>query len=68
MTSCTIHIKDEVNVKISGLEVPTRRKLEKELKFFMPYARHVPAYKMGRWDGCVSFAMLLLTCSIAVLI
>ena len=58
MTSCTIHIKDEVNVKISGLEVPTRRKLEKELKFFMPYARHVPAYKMGRWDGCVSFFSL----------
>ena len=21
----------------------------------MPYAYHVPAYKLGRWDGCVSF-------------
>jgi superfamily II DNA or RNA helicase len=21
----------------------------------MPYAFHVPAYKLGRWDGCVSF-------------
>lgn len=55
MTSCTIHIKDEVNIKISGLEVATRRKLEKDLKFFMPYAYHVPAYKLGRWDGCVSY-------------
>lgn len=55
MTSCTIHIKDEVNIKISGLAVATRRKLEKDLKFFMPYAYHVPAYKLGRWDGCVSY-------------
>jgi superfamily II DNA or RNA helicase len=44
-----------VNIKISGLEVATRRKLEKDLKFFMPYAYHVPAYKLGRWDGCVSY-------------
>jgi len=58
MTSCTIHIKDEVNIKISGLEVSTRRKLEKQLKFFMPYARHTPAYKLGRWDGCVGYFTL----------
>jgi superfamily II DNA or RNA helicase len=55
---CTIHIKDEVNIKVSGLEVGTRRKLEKEFKFFMQYARHTPAYKLGRWDGCVSFFSL----------
>ena len=58
MTSCTIHIKDEVNIKISDLTTATRRKLEKELKFFMPYARHTPAYKLGRWDGCVGFFTL----------
>lgn len=58
MTSCTIHIKDEVNIKISGLEVGTRRKLEKEFKFFQPWAFHSPAYKLGRWDGCVSFFSL----------
>jgi superfamily II DNA or RNA helicase len=58
MTSCTIHIKDEVNIKLSGLETATRRKLEKELKYFMPYAYHVPAYKLGRWDGCVSYFSL----------
>lgn len=58
MTSCTIHIKDEVNIKISNLETSTRRKLEKELKFFMQYARHTPAYKLGRWDGCVGYFTL----------
>ena len=58
MTSCTIHIRDEVNIKISGLEVATRRKLEKEFKYFQPWAYHSPAYKLGRWDGCVSFFTL----------
>ena len=58
MTTCTIHIRDEVNIKISDLETATRRRLEKELKFFMPYARHTPAYKLGRWDGCVGFFTL----------
>ena len=58
MTSCTIHIKDEVNIKISGLVTATRRKLEKELQYFMPYAFHVPAYKLGRWNGMVSYFSL----------
>lgn len=52
---CKIILKDEVNCKIEGLQLTTRRKLEKQLKFFLPYAYHVPAYKLGRWDGCVSF-------------
>jgi superfamily II DNA or RNA helicase len=58
MTSCVIHIRDEVNIKISGLEVSTRRKLEKQFKYFQPWAYHSPAYKLGRWDGCVSFFSL----------
>lgn len=49
---------DEVNAKLVGLEVTTRNRLSKELKFFMPYAYHVPSYKLGRWDGCVSFFTL----------
>jgi superfamily II DNA or RNA helicase len=52
---CKIILKDEVNCKVEGLDISTRRKLEKKLKFFLPYAFHVPAYKLGRWDGCVSF-------------
>ena len=52
---CKIILKDEVNCKIENLDVNTRRKCEKELKFFLPYAFHVPAYKLGRWDGCQSY-------------
>ena len=52
---CTIEIKDEVNAKIHNLTLPTRRRLEKEFKYLMPHAYHVPAFKLGRWDGCVSF-------------
>ena len=48
-------LKDEVNCKFEGLALTTRRTLEKKLKFFLPYAYHVPAYKLGRWDGCVSY-------------
>jgi superfamily II DNA or RNA helicase len=55
MTSCTIHIRDEVNIRISDLAVATRRRLEKQFKYFQPWAYHSPAYKLGRWDGCVSF-------------
>ena len=53
--TCKIILKDEVNCKIEGLDLDTRKKCEKELKFFLPYARHVPAYKLGRWDGCQSY-------------
>ena len=48
-------IKDEVNIKFEGLAVETRRKIANKLKFDLPYARHMPAYKLGRWDGTVSF-------------
>jgi superfamily II DNA or RNA helicase len=52
---CKIILKDEVNCKLEGLELTTRRKCEKKLKFFLQHARHTPAYKLGRWDGCISF-------------
>jgi superfamily II DNA or RNA helicase len=45
-----------VNVKFDGLDPLIRRKINEELKFLVPYARHMPAFKMGRWDGKVSFA------------
>lgn len=56
MPKTTLTIFDEVNVKFDGLDVKTRRKIANELKFFIPYARHMPAFKLGRWDGMVSFA------------
>lgn len=52
MKKATIVLKDEVNAKITGLDLTTRKKLESKFKFFLPHARHVPAYKLGRWDGC----------------
>ena len=55
MKKCTLIIKDEVNIKFEGLDINTRRKLKQKLEFFIPHARHTPAYKLGRWDGKVSF-------------
>ncbi len=55
MKKCTILIKDEVNVKLEGLDPSTRRKCSDKLKFFLPHAYHMPAYKLGRWDGTVRF-------------
>lgn len=53
---CTLTIQDQVNVKFAGLEPETRRKIVETMKFMVPYARHMPAFKLGRWDGKVSFA------------
>ncbi len=55
MKKCKIIIKDEVNVKLDGLDPATRRKCSDKLKFFLPHAYHMPAYKLGRWDGMVRF-------------
>ncbi len=55
MSSCKLTIKDEVNIKVDGLSVETRRKIVSKLKFDLPYARHMPAYKLGRWDGTKTY-------------
>ncbi len=55
MPSCKLIIKDEVNIKFDGLAVETRRKIVNKLKFDLPYARHMPAYKLGRWDGTKTY-------------
>ena len=55
MSSCRLIIKDEVNIKLEGLAVETRRKIANKLKYDLPYARHMPAYKLGRWDGTKTF-------------
>ena len=55
MSSCKIVIKDEVNVKIENLDLDTRKALVKKFKYEDPTARYRPAYKLGRWDGTVSF-------------
>ena len=54
MAQVKLIIRDEVNIKLEGLELDARRKLANTFKFFAPYARYHPAYKLGRWDGTVS--------------
>lgn len=56
MAKTTLQILDEVNVRFTELDVVTRRKLVDALKFTLPYARHLPSVKLGRWDGTMSYA------------
>jgi hypothetical protein len=55
MSKVTLEIRDEVNVKFVGLGTRARKKISDAVKYFLPYAYHTPAYKLGRWDGCVRF-------------
>ena len=58
MKKATIIVKDEVNVKIEGLDLDTRRKLTNKFKYEIPGARYMPAVRLGRWDGKVAFFQL----------
>jgi superfamily II DNA or RNA helicase len=55
MPTCKVIIRDEVNVKIENLDLDTRKALVKKFKYEDPTARFRPSYKLGRWDGAVSF-------------
>jgi superfamily II DNA or RNA helicase len=55
LPTCKIIIKDEVNIKIDNLDLDARKALVKKFKYEDPSARYRPAYKLGRWDGTVSF-------------
>lgn len=50
-----LEIKDEVNIKFHDLDPSTRRKCETKLKYMLPHAYHVPAFRLGRWDGKIGF-------------
>jgi superfamily II DNA or RNA helicase len=58
MKQCTIQIKDEVNIKLEGIDLDCRRSLVKAFKYDVPYARYLPAVRLGRWDGKVSYFQL----------
>ena len=58
MQIATIIIKDEVNIKIEGLELDARRALVNAFKYDVPGARYLPAVRLGRWDGKVSYFQL----------
>ena len=55
MKKCIITIRDEVNIKLDGLDLDVRRKLVNAFKYDVPYARYLPAVRLGRWDGKVSY-------------
>jgi superfamily II DNA or RNA helicase len=56
MKKTTLVLQDEVNCRFLDLDPETRRKVVQSLEFMPGYARHTPAFKMGRWDGKISFA------------
>jgi len=55
MKQCTIQIRDEVNIKIEGLDLDVRKKLVNTFKYEIPGARYQPAVRLGRWDGKVAY-------------
>lgn len=58
MKEAKIEIKDEVNVKIHGLEVSERRALMKKFEYEVPGARYLPSVRLGRWNGKTSYFSL----------
>jgi superfamily II DNA or RNA helicase len=58
MKQATIIIRDEVNIKIEGLELDVRKKLVNTFKYEIPGARYQPAVRLGRWDGKVAYFQL----------
>ena len=58
MKTATVVIRDEVNIKIEGLDLDARKKLVNTFKFEIPGARYQPAVRLGRWDGKVAYFQL----------
>jgi superfamily II DNA or RNA helicase len=52
---CRLIIRDEVNVKLEGLDLVTRKTLVNKFKYEIPGARYLPAVRLGRWDGKVPY-------------
>lgn len=58
MKQCKLIIKDEVNVKLEGLELTDRKTLMKMFEFEVPGARYLPSVRLGRWNGKTSYFSL----------
>lgn len=58
MKTATIVIKDEVNIKVEGLDLDVRKALVNAFKYENPAARYMPAVRLGRWDGKVAYFQL----------
>ena len=55
MKTATIVVRDEVNCAIKGLDLDMRKKLVHEFEYEIPGAKFMPSYRLGRWNGKVSF-------------
>ena len=55
MKKAIIVVRDEVNCAVKDLDLDTRKKLVRQFKYDIPNAKFMPAYRLGRWDGTVSF-------------
>jgi superfamily II DNA or RNA helicase len=58
MKQCTIVIRDEVNIKLEGLDLDCRKALVTAFKYENPAARYLPAVRLGRWDGKIAYFQL----------
>lgn len=58
MKQCKLIIKDEVNLKIEGLDLPDRKTLMRKFEYEKPGARYLPSVRLGRWNGKISFFSL----------
>ena len=58
MRTATIIIRDEVNIKIEGLDLDCRKALVTAFKYENPAARYLPAVRLGRWDGKIAYFQL----------
>ena len=58
MKECKLIIKDEVNCKLEGLELGDRKTLMKMFEYEIPGARYLPAVRLGRWNGKISYFAL----------
>ena len=55
MSRAKLIIRDEVNVKIEGLDLTDRKRLVEKFKYEIPGAKYLPAVRLGRWDGKVPY-------------
>jgi superfamily II DNA or RNA helicase len=58
MKQATIILRDEVNIKIEGLDLDCRKALVNAFKYENPAARYMPAVRLGRWDGKIAYFQL----------
>lgn len=52
---CKIIISNEVQCKLEGLDLNTRRKLQRKFEVEIPHARYLPSVRLGRWNGKTSY-------------